>query len=104
MSISTFLTIIIFEITFTCLFLFLWILHNFDKISDKQRDLELQVKDLERELEIFKKELQLIISKLQKTFTPKWKFFCFLLASFKNCRTFAPFKSNAILVYCKHIY
>ncbi len=54
MSISTFLTIIIFEITFTCLFL--WILHNFDKISDKQRDLELQVKNLERELEIFKKK------------------------------------------------
>ena len=57
MSISTFLTIIIFEITFTCLFLFLWILHNFDKISDKQRDLELQVKDLEREFEIFKKRI-----------------------------------------------
>ena len=54
MSISTILTIIIFEITFTCLFL--WILHNFDKISDKQRDLELQVKNLERELEIFKKK------------------------------------------------
>ena len=76
MSISTFLTIIIFEITFTCLFLFLWILHNFNKISDKQRDLELQVKDLERELEIFKKELQLIISKLQKNFRSTAKVFC----------------------------
>lgn len=93
MSISTFLTIIIFEITFTCLFLFLWILHNFDKISDKQRDLELQVKNLEREFEIFKKELQLIMSKLQKTFAPQRKFFCFLLASFKKSRTFAALKS-----------
>ena len=43
------------------------------------------------------------MSKLQKTFAPQRKFFCFLLASFKKSRTFAAFNS-LLQLYAANTY